>query len=474
MTLDKPVRRLLAAYPEFMLAWLCLASAREVLAGGSADAYVLGMIFMEGISLSIIWLILHGHPARWRSLFGAARSLLTAVVLYFSLLVGAFTLIAMLFLDTPLFLVLVFTLSRRFVWLWSWRIQSVKDRAALLAHGRRLYRVHLLAGFLAVLTAIILRVLLGGEIDSAALNDGLWLAGMSGYFAALGLYVLAGKQPELQEVTRAKVDPGSLSSLPRPQLGTMTGLFMQNWLNFLPAAVILWLFMAASEWLLGRDAVLFLSPMLVAFGSLPLLSCAAEVLGVQQAARAGFAWRRRYACVVTVLLAWLAGLALLFVAIPVVASVLQLDIDSGLADNPSFQIGMTLAGIALAILALRVWPAFTLPFLLPEQVSEGAYFKLLRWSWFVSSRLDGLILGSALPLVLLAPIVWLLQLPPAWSLAGEAAVYLLLAPALALSLLERTLAMSGTRLQLPLLVTSPDISNPAPPNIDPDRKETST
>lgn len=445
-------RRVVAAAPELTLAYSCYQASVNVLAGSEIDLYLYGLVVIELIGLA--WLrvattpVDEKLPASPLKLFlGLSGTLLAIAVLVSQVSLAIIGMLLILFADPGAFVLLLVAIFRRSIWQWSWSLDKlqINHQSALREHYERAFFAQLFALVTAMLVAMALNQLHGNETADQKIGDALWFAGMSGYFAAIAIYLLAGRLPDLEEPDEVVED--NLEIIPLPNIRKLTHITIANWFSLLPGVLLLWVinvFMGAV--VPGLFAVA--APIVVSLGGWYLLAMAASLLGIEMRSAWMYGATRISELSLRVTVLWMAGLVLFFFSIPLIAALLDLDM-SNLGDEPLIYPFAMLSLISICYLLARLWPLVVLPFVQEEDETLPAIPDGFRLVWKMTAGIDGFLRGAMPPVLVLCVMMFLLTMPTDWLWLSRLIVYLLLVPLLAIMMIERTRLMLTTRIRQP-------------------------
>ncbi len=443
------LRRIVAATPEVALAATCFRAAQDALSGTEPSLYLYGLIAIELIGIAWLRLVLApGQIATARSSWLRRLGIgSTGVALVMALLNSTLLLVALLFvmvMEPRTFVLLLLALTRRSLWPWAWAIRSGADAALLQAHVRRAFRAHWIALLASFGAALALNALLQPDEQlRTQLGDALWLAGMAGYFSALAIYLMVGKTP----IEKEKPEPWSLEWLPRlppVELRPLARVAADNPWPLVPGALLLWFVMEVLWEVLDPAIQVFAAPIGVGLGGWLLVAGAACTLRVAERPvwRHGLAGAGEFILRVSAL--WLAAMAAAFFAVPIVAGILDLEMQTG-NQPPAFRQGIALAMVVVFYGLARLWPLAVYPFVIVDAPPPPAVPNGVRDAWRMTAGWDGFVRGALPPVLILTAAVALLAMAGAFLVVAKALVYFAVAPLLAVLAVERTVAMAVRR-----------------------------
>ena len=198
---DQFIRRLTAAAAELGLAIACFNAARAALDNAEPDFFITGLICIEFLSLSALRTIIgfsnvgkEDQPA-WKVVLGLGASGIMAFFTLLSVSMMFMFFMILLFIEPLTFVLLMIAGGRRILWRRAWHAQSA-DPEELNQQISRTYKAHWLAMIVAALCSVLMKLFFIPDFTGTEeLQNALMLAGASGYFVSLGIYLMAGKIP---------------------------------------------------------------------------------------------------------------------------------------------------------------------------------------------------------------------------------------------------------------------------------------
>jgi len=440
------LKRIVAAIPEATLAVVCWQAARRSLAGQPPEFYVTGLVTIELLSLA--WMRLVVAPMVIGTSHSLFRTLLgiggTGVALIFLLINGGFAIMMLFFvmvMQPRTFLLLLLALTRRSLWLWAWGIRSPDHALLLRAHAMRAFRAHYLAVLAALVAALALDRFAPQDPRTRQFQwDALWLGGMAGYFAALTLYLLAGRTPIPETTVPAEPRPAG-RPVP-PDLAGLARQVLSRWQSLLPGIVLLWFVMDVVWGAVAGDARLIAAPLAIALSGWALVGGACRVLGVTDEALWRFSLARAAGFAYGVALLWMLTLLALFLSMPVVYGMLGLEFSGSVGITPAVQALFAVACAGIAFLLIRLWPLTTLCYVVPPELLPAEVPDVFRTAWRLTAGVQSFFLGALPPVLSLAATVAASALSREYPILGRLLVYGLFAPLTALLAVERTWALA--------------------------------